>query len=103
MKRKIMIFCLAIILGVGWADYRVHGMQDGVGSLTVYGWQMHPNRIEGIWMGECYSLLMWNRADELIVTAGGLDCNVTDGIDEVRSFAMERYHTAAAFWQTVWE
>lgn len=103
MKRKIMIFCLAIILGIGWADYCVHRMQDGVGSLTVYGWQMYPNRIEGIWMGESYSLLRWDRADELIVTAGGLDYNVTDGIDEVTRFATEGYHTAVAFWQTVWE
>lgn len=103
MKRKIMVFCCAVILGIGWADYCVHGIQDGVGRLTVYGWQMNPNQIEGVWMGEHYSLLRWSRSDELIVTAGGLDYNVTDGIDEVARLATEQYHTAVSFWQTIWE
>ena len=81
--RKIFFFVLAIFIGLGAADRQVRELRDAQTELTVYGWRMREAAADIVWMGEEYPAVSWNEAGDLIVEAGELGYNLTDGGEAV--------------------
>lgn len=77
--RKIFFFAVAVFIGLGAADRQVREMRDAQTELAVYGWRVQEASADIVWMGEEYPAVSWNEAGDLIVEAGGLGCNLTDG------------------------
>ncbi|MBQ6712486.1 MAG: hypothetical protein IJN28_01690 [Selenomonadales bacterium] len=103
MVRHIFLFIVAMAVGLGAADYQVRDMRDGIAEVRVYGWQVHDKAIDIVWMGDVYPAVSWNHDGDLIMEAGGLDYNLTDGRDGVVRAIEDGYEKGADFMQSMWD
>jgi hypothetical protein len=54
-------------------------------------------------MGETYPAVSWNHDGDLIMEAGGLDYNLSDGKDDVVRAIEDGYEEGADFMQSIWD
>lgn len=102
MRRRIIFFLMAVMLGLGAADHQVRDFHDAAAEICVYGWRTRDKAVDVVWMGEVYPALSWNKAGDVIVEAGGLGCNLTDGSETVIHAVKTAYRQGAELLRTMW-
>lgn len=102
MVGRIILFVVAMMLGIGATDYQVRDLRDGTAEVRVYGWQVHDKTVDIVWMGEMYPAVSWNRDGDMIMEVGGLDYNLSDGRDDVIRVIEDGYEKGADFMQSIW-
>ena len=102
MVGRIFLFTVLLLVGLGTADYQVRDMRDGVAEVRVYGCDVHDKTVDIVWMGETYPAVSWNHDGDLIMEAGGLDYNLSDGKDDVVRAIEDGYEEGADFMQSIW-
>ncbi len=103
MVGRIVIFAVVIVIGLGAADYQVRDMRDGTAEVRIYGWQVRDRAVDIVWMGEAYPAVSWERDGDMIMEAGGLDYNLSDGRDGVVRAIEDGYEKGADFMQSMWD
>lgn len=103
MVGRISLFAVAMMIGIGAADYQVRDLRDGVAEVRIYGYQVHDKSVDIMWMGETYPAVSWNHDGDVIMEAGGLDYNLSDGRDNVIQAIEDGYEKSADFMQSMWD
>lgn len=100
--RKIFFFVLAVFIGLGAADRQVRAFRDAETELTIYGWRARERAADIVWMGETYPAVSWSESGDLIVEAGGLGYNLTDGGEAVIRAAAGGIEKGRDLLQSLW-
>lgn len=103
MVGRIALFVVAMMIGLGAVDYQVREMRDGVAEVRIYGYRAHDRSVDIVWMGETYPAVSWDHDGDLIMEAGGLDYNLSDGTDDVMQAIEDGYEQGADFMQSMWD
>ncbi len=103
MVGRIILFTVMMMIGIGAADYQVRDLRDGNAEIRVYGWQVRDKSVDLVWMGEAYPAVSWNHDGDVIMEAGGLDYNLTDGRDDVVRAIEDGYEKGTDFMQSMWD
>lgn len=101
--RKLIVFTVMILLGLGWADCQVHELRDGQGVIEVYGWRTQHGTVEGVWLGDVYPLFACDASGNVRLIAGGLDYDLTELGRSAMQIAEKRYGEMRLRWQAMIE
>lgn len=101
MKKEIVLFSIAVLIGLGWADHQIHDLREGRGEIKVYGWQIGQDAVSGIWLGKIYPLLVRDPSGRMIIQAGGLDYPVMNVGQDALKIAAQGYEKASAKWRSI--
>ncbi len=99
MKRTLLFFVLAVAVGIYVADYQVHRMQGQAEYIAVWDIAAADDGYDLHWMGEAYSLVRRNAAQEWTITAAGLNYN----IEESGRLWMRRAEAGVRYGRRLWE
>ena len=103
MVGRIFLFAVALAVSLGVADYQVRDMRDGVAEVRVYGYEVHDKTVDIVWMGETYPAVSWNHDGDLIMEAGGLDYNLSEGKDSIMRVIEDGYEEGTDLVQSMWD